>query len=180
MFIYNLKINGKLITKIIFVIIGLIVSMYFLISAWNIYTSSFKVRDEINKENVINITSENYTNVLKTVHDNLDDYIGKKICFTGYVYRMYDFSDSEFVLARDMIVSPDNQTQVVGFLCDCNKIKNFENNTWVEITGKITKGYYHGDIPIIKIQEIKKIDIPNENTCVYPPNNTYIPTINIL
>ena len=42
MFIYNFKFNGKLFTKILFVIIGLIVTAYFFISAYKIYTNSFK------------------------------------------------------------------------------------------------------------------------------------------
>lgn len=176
MFIYNLKFNGKLITKIIFVIIGLIVTAYFLISAWKIYNNSFKIRDKQKESNVINITADNYTNILKTVHDDIDSYVGKKICFTGYVYRMYDFNDTQFVLARDMIISPSNQTLVVGFLCNCKKAENFENNSWVEITGEITKGNYHGEIPIIKINKIKKIDKPSENINVYPPNDTFVPT----
>ena len=180
MHIYNFKINGKLITKILFFIISIIVTIYFLISVWKIYHNSFKVGDKIKKENVIDITPENYTNVLKAVHDNLDEYIGKRIHFSGYVYRMYDFNDSQFVLARNMIISSDNKTLVVGFLCDCKEAKNIEENSWVEITGEITKGNYHGDIPVIKIKNIKKIEKPNENINVYPPDNTFIPTVNIL
>ena len=176
MFIYNLKINGKRLTKILFVIIGLIVIAYFLISAWKIYSNCFKVKDEQNDANVINITASNYTNILKSVHENLDIYIGKKICFSGYVYRNIDFKDSQFVLARDMIISSDKQTLIVGFLCDCNKAKKYENYSWVEITGKITRGNYHGEIPVIKIKGIKKIEKPVENVYVYPPDNTYIPT----
>ena len=172
MFIYNFSVNKKIITKLLFVIIGLIVTIFFLISAWNIYHTSFKVRDKQKEENVINITADNYTNVLKAVHENLDTYIGKKICFTGYIYRMYDFNDSEFVLARDMVISSDNQTLIVGFLCNCKNAKNFENNSWYEVTGVISKGYYHGDIPVINIKEIKKIEKPDENV--------NIPTINYL
>ena len=93
---------------------------------------------------------------------------------------MYDFNDSEFVLARDMVISSDNQTLIVGFLCNCKNGKNFENNSWYEVTGVISKGYYHGDIPVIKIKEIKKIEKPDGNVNVYPPDNTYIPTINYL
>ena len=180
MFICNCKVNAKLITKILFVIICLIVTIYFLISVWNIYNNSFKVKDEIKDENIINITSKNYTNILKCVHENIDDYVGEKICFSGYIYKMYDFEDNQFVLARDMIISSDNQTVVVGFLCECNNLNYFTNNTWVEIVGEITKGNYHGDIPVIQIKKIKKIEKPNQDINVYPPDNTYIPTINNL
>ena len=181
MFVYNLKFNRKTFVKIIFVIVAIAVTIYFSVSTYRIYKGSFKVRNEINDPDVINITANNYTNVLKIVHENIDSYIGKKIHFTGYVYRLSDFNENNFVLARDMIISSDMQTLVVGFLCDCKKkkIMNCENNSWVEITGEITKGNYHGEIPVIKIKDIKKIDKPNENIYVYPPNDNYIPTSNI-
>lgn len=124
---------------------------------------------------IANIQANNYTNILKTVHDNLDEYLGQKISFTGYVYRVYDFTDTQFVLARNMVVSSDNQTVVVGFLCDYKNASEFTDNTWVNITGKITKGDYHGDIPVLEITDIKKCDKPQDEL-VYPPDNTFIPT----
>ena len=78
-----------------------------------------------------------------------------------------------------MVVSSDFQTMVVGFLCTTENAKNFKDGTWVEITGKITKGYYHGDIPVIEIEKIKEITKPKD-TLVYPPDNFYIPTSSLL
>lgn len=178
MHIYNIKLNGKVLSKILFIILAIIVTIYFITSAYKIYVNSFKVKDEVSQD-IIYLTAESYTNVLKSVHDNLDDYIGKKICFSGYIYRLSDFKENEFVLARDMIISSDMQTLIVGFLCDCKNIKEFENETWVEITGKITKGNYHGDIPVIKIIKINRIEKPSEDIYVYPPDDTYVPTSNI-
>ena len=100
----------------------------------------------------------------------------KKICFTGYVYRLLDFKETEFVLARDMIISSDMQTLIVGFLCDCKNAKDFANESWVEITGEITSGTYHGDMPIIKVTDIKQVEKPESDIYVYPPDNTYVPT----
>ena len=93
---------------------------------------------------------------------------------------MEDFKENEFVLARDMVISSDMKTLVVGFLCDCKKAKEFQNNCWVEITGKITKGNYNGEIPVLKIENIKQIEKPKSNIFVYPPDETYIPTVNML
>ena len=168
MFVYNVKFNVKKLVKVLFVIIAIAVSLYFVISAYKIYNNSFKVKDEINEQNVIYLTAENYTNILKAVHDDPESYIGKKICFTGYVYRLIDFKDTEFVLARDMIISSDMQTLIVGFLCDSKDAKNFTDESWVEITGEISQGSYHGNMPIIKVKEINRID--------KPPDDTYVPT----
>lgn len=100
---------------------------------------------------------------------------GQKISFTGYVYRVYDFSNTQFVLARNMVISSDNQTLVVGFLCNFKDASKFSDGTWVNITGTITKGDYHGDIPVIEIKEMKACDKPSDEY-VYPPDDTYIPT----
>ena len=133
----------------------------------------------IPKNGISQISSKNYTNILKTVHENIDSYVGKKICFTGYVYRVLDLQENQFVLARDMIVNSNSQTVVVGFLCEYDEAKNFEDNTWVQVTGEIYKGDYHGDMPILEINNIKEIEKPNDEY-VYPPDENYIPTSAVL
>ena len=47
------------------------------------------------------------------------------------------------------------------------------------MTGKITKGDYHGDMPIIEVSKLKVVDKPNEEY-VYPPDESYIPTSEVL
>ncbi len=174
MFVCNLKLNYKLLFKILFVIIFIVVIVVAGISCYKIFKFS-NVDACLPKSEIANISSDNYTNVLKSVHDNLDDYIGQKISFTGYVYRVYDFSENQFVLARNMIISSDNQTVVVGFLCDYKNANEFSDNTWVNITGTIVKGDYHGEIPVIDITNMTKCEKP-ANEFVNPPDDTYIPT----
>ena len=134
-----------------------------------------RVLDDIPNNYIGNITNENYTNILKEVHENIDTYVGQKIQYSGYIYRLYDFKENQFVLARDMIISSDFQTVVVGFLCESEQAKDFKDGDWVSITAKITKGNYNGEMPILKIESIEKIDKPSDEY-VYPPNDNYIPT----
>lgn len=143
-----------------------------------VYKIIFKSKT-VSSSDVYQITPNNYTNILNSVHNDIDTYIGQKISVSGYVYRVYDLKDTEFVLARDMVVSTDFQTVVVGFLCSFDKASEFKDGTWVQITGKITKGYYHGDIPVIEIEDIKNIQKPKD-TFVYPPDEFYIPTSSLL
>ena len=142
--------------------------------------NSSKSNSCIPQSGVSQISPKNYTNILKSVHENIDSYVGKKICFTGYVYRVLDLQDNQFVLARDMIVNSNSQTVVVGFLCEYDESKNFDDNTWVQVTGEIFKGDYHGDMPIIKVTDIKSVDKPSQEEYVYPPDDSYIPTAGIL
>lgn len=133
-----------------------------------------------NKNGVSQISSKNYTNVLKTVHENIDSYVGKKICFTGYVYRVLDLEGNQFVLARDMIINSNYQSVIVGFLCQYDNAKDFANDTWVQVTGEILKGDYHGDMPILNVIEIDVVPKPSSDEYVYPPDDSYIPTNGIL
>lgn len=178
MLIFNIKINGSKIFKIFISIISIIIIsivIYSIIKVVNLAKSDTCTN---NPNEISSISSNNYTNILKNVHDDLDNYLGKKINFTGYVYRSYDFNENEFVLARDMVVSSDFQTVVVGFLCESDKIKNFEDGTWVNLTGEITKGEYHGEIPLVKIKEIEEISDPDQSL-VYPPDDDYLKTDDI-
>lgn len=121
------------------------------------------------------LTDENYTNILKEVHENLDTYIGQKICYTGYIYRVPEIEDNQFILARNMQIENTNQTVVVGFLCSLENAQEFEEYAWVKITGSIEKGYYFGDIPCVQVSEIEKTAEP-ENQIVPAPNENFIET----
>lgn len=175
MFICNVNLNKHNLIKMLFIIISIIVIIFFGISAFKIFKQTVKVNDTIPEPDVCVVETNNYTNILKTVHDNIDDYVGQKIKCTGYIYRVSDFTSTQFVIARDMVISSDMQTLVVGFLCNCKDAANLPDKTWIEITGTITRGDYHGEIPIIEINELKQVEKP-ENAYVYPPDENYVPT----
>ena len=175
MFIYNFNLNSKNLVKIGFTIMVIIITIFFLISIYKILSENFKTKDEIIPPDVSYIEPENFTNILKEVYEDLDNYLGQTICFKGYVYRNSDFDENFFVLARDMKSSLENQTLIVGFLCDYKNAKNFADGTWVEVTGTIDKGNYHGEIPVLKVLKIEKCDEP-EDPIVPLPDKTYVPT----
>lgn len=178
MFIQNIKINGKLIFKITFIILFILI---LLMCAYGMFQIFGAKEDKISnyeyysRDKIQDISASNYSNVLKTVHNNIDEYVGMKIRFTGFVYRLYDFSENQFVLGRQMIVSTDMQAVVVGFLCNLNEVSKYEDGTWVEIEGTIQKGDYHGEMPIIEVENIKQVEIPSEEY-VYPPDQSYVAT----
>ena len=181
MFVFNFKINGNKTAKIFMAILCVIILIITLFICYKvIFNNFFKTNDNyLPDDSVYTLTSQNYTNVLQNVHNDVDTYVGQKIKFTGYVYRLYDFNDEQFVLARDMIVSSDFQTVVVGFLCHSEIASNFENGTWIEIEGTITKGNYYGDMPIIEIEKINTVQEPTDEY-VYPPDDSFVTTSTVL
>ena len=192
MFLYNLKLDGKKLVKIIFAIILIIILIILSFGIYNIFIKKeqdipntekddiITLTDTIKTGDVFQITEDNYTNILDAVTKDIDSYIGSKIHFKGYVYRLIDFDENEFVLARDMIVNQNtSSTLVVGFLCKYDKAMDFPDKTWVDLTGIIIKGDYYGDIAEIEVTDIKKCEEP-ENKYVSQPDDTYIPTSGIL
>lgn len=180
MFVYNLKVNGNAIFRTIIISIIIVSLIIFSISIYNFYyKSKFVLNDSLPLNSVASIETSEYTNILKQVYDDLDTYVGQSINFTGYVYKLYDFEDTKFVLARDMVINSDSQSVVVGFLCSYDKARDLKEGTWVNVTGEIIKGYYHNEIPVIEINKIEETTKPEEEY-VYPPDNTYIPTSVIL
>ena len=177
MFVFNLSLNKNRISKIVLVVSCILVLCILAFACIKIFgkDTTFGVNDKVESPDVVKLNSSNYTNILKTVHEDLDSYTGQTINVSGYIYKLYDFKDDEFVIARDMIVSSDFKTLVVGFLCNYKNISDFEENSWVNITGKIKKGSYHGDIPIIEVTKIEKIEKPSDEY-FYPPDDFYIPT----
>ena len=179
MIIYNFKLNKKLILKVSLSIMATICICITVMSIYNLFfakTSSMNlIDDSIPSSEPAEIISSNYTNILKQVHNNLDTYVGQKISFTGYVYRLKNFKSDQFILARDMDIG-NNQTLIVGFLCESQDIKNYQDQTWIKIEGEITKGYYNEDyIPILKITKIENAEIPL-NPNVPMPDDSYVPT----
>jgi len=181
MFICNFKVNSKNILKLAFIIAIIIAIMFFIISTIKIFKASnvFTTNDELPNKGIYTITSSNYTNVLKSVHENLDTYVGQKIQFEGYVYKIPTITSTQFILARDMIINSNLQTLVVGFLCEYKETVTLTEKTWIKVTGEIQKGNYNGEIPVVKIITLETIEKPSDEY-VYPPDSGYVPTSALL
>lgn len=170
MFICNVKLNSSVAKKVGIISIVIIIAIVFILVGFRFFKaiSVVRVKDELDNSR-LEVNSTNYTSILKSSHENINKYIGKKIKFTGFIYRLYDFKENQFVLAREMIISSDNHAVVVGFLSESTEACNFKDGAWVEIEGIIEKGNYHGDIPIIKVKNIKEVCVPSDEY-VYPPD----------
>lgn len=158
MFVCNFKLNLKK-TLIIVAVIIVGIALFFEIS------NMFKDSHSNNLDYVLD--TENFTEILKTVHENIDANVGKTIKLSGFVFRLPDFRANYFVCGRNMLL--DDEEKVVGFLCTYNGDIELSDNEWIEITGTIVKGYYMSDMPVIEITNINKITAPT-NTFVKTPD----------
>lgn len=181
MFVLNLKFDIKKVIKLI-IIICIIISLSFLAYyAYNTYrkmTSKAEfttIDDFIPSNEVAKINPDNYTNILRLVHKDVDTFIGQKISFTGYIYRISSFPQNRFILARDMKIT-ENQSVIVGFLSEYDLLNEYNDFDWIEITATIDKTTYNNEIvPLLKIESITKVSEP-KNSAVPKPSDDYVET----
>lgn len=164
MFVCNFKLNIKKV-MIFVAIIAVIIAICLELGVFSKKNSNVNI---YNDNFDYNITESNFTNMLKDIHEHIDENVGKTVSISGFVFTMPDFKDSYFVCARNMILSGNEK--VVGFLCNYDEASELLESEWVEVTGVIEKGFYQTDMPIIKVKTIKKITAP-ENTFVEPPSS---------
>lgn len=166
MFVCNLKVN----IKKIMIILAIIIVIVAIALELDVFNTDHDTSN--NYENTYDyvITENNFTDMLKSIHENIDQNIGKTVSISGFVFTMPDFKATYFVCGRNMILSGNEK--IVGFLCNYDKATELLESEWVEVTGVIEKGFYQTDMPVIKVKSIKKITAP-ENTFVAPPSNKY-------
>ena len=105
------------------------------------------------QNNTLIINPSEYPQILDEIHSNIDNYIGKNISVSGYVYIQDDFLPNNFVIAQNVAI--DSENFVIGFLCENLTeipLKPFDKIT---ITGRIAKCIYNNlQYPIIKVSHI--------------------------
>lgn len=155
MYICNLKLDIKKIL-ITVIILTIVIALFVEIS------SMLKTKQTFDYE----LNENNFTEILQTVHNNIDENIGKTVKLSGFIFKLPDFEDSYFVCGRNMLL--DSDEKVVGFLCTYDEDISLAENEWIEIEGEFVKGYYVSDMPVIKVNKLTKIPAP-ANTYVEAP-----------
>ena len=126
-----------------------------------------KTADKYLAQSSIVINDENYLEVMEAIYDFPNEFEGKEIEFTGFVYNDPNHTNSQFVF-RFGIMHCIADSGVFGLLTTGNT-NQYENNTWVRVKGKISN-HYHKELnqvlPTLEVQSFIKVDKP-ENTYVY-------------
>ncbi|MGO4500818.1 TIGR03943 family protein [Paenibacillus sp. 2RAB27] len=139
----------------------------------------FKTTDEWNedfakmgvilyKKDHIVVQPEIFMEILSTIDLFKDNFIGKKIELTGFVYREEKMLTSQFVVGRFAVSCCSADASPYGVLIDFPTAQNYPKDMWVKVTGTIQNGNYNGnDIFKIAATQIEKIAAPS-SPYVYP------------
>lgn len=119
------------------------------------------------KKPEISIKDTDYIPVMNIIENNTDQFVGKKIEVSGFVYHEKGFKDNQFVVARFGISCCAADASVYGLLSTLENASALKKDTWVHIKGIIQKTTYNGEnVPYIQVQRIESIRKP-DNPYVY-------------
>ena len=74
--------------------------------------------------------------------DNQERYEGKRVTFTGMVYKNFKFQRNDFVPGRQVMTCCAEDVQFLGFPCKYEG--EIKDKTWVKISAKISEEYFEG------------------------------------
>lgn len=121
----------------------------------------------VEKDSVV-LDDSNYYSYLYLIYENPEEYVGKKIELTGFVFKDKSFSENEFVPARLVMVCCAADMVTSGFLCKYDNASELEADAWVKVTGTIQVKEDNGEItPYIEAISVENTDKPKQEY-VYP------------
>ena len=116
---------------------------------------------------VIQVTTENYMEVMEVIYDYPDQFAGKTIELTGFVYN--DPNNKDSLLPLSLWDHPLYRRSGVYGLLTTGAPQHFENNTWIHAKGTLSIEYHKQlkqSLPVLHITDCQTITQP-DNPYVY-------------
>ncbi|CAG9622708.1 TIGR03943 family putative permease subunit [Sutcliffiella rhizosphaerae] len=126
------------------------------------------IKSELLKENMIVIPDKEYIHYLDTIGLFPEDFSGKEIEYTGFIYREPSFNKDEVVIGRYTCCEKekDGEREIIGLLSTASNASEYEENDWVKVKGLLETTDYGGNsIPFLRIKELELI---------HPPEDPYV------
>lgn len=132
------------------------------------YEMSRPLAPALRQMTVIDVSDHDYTEIMNELQFFSQDYIGKDITMTGFVFKPPEASSSQFSLVRYVIVCCTADALPYGVLCELKDAANYKEGTWLTIRGVIQNTTYDDQtVPVIKITSLKQVQKP-KNPYVFP------------
>lgn len=127
-----------------------------------------KLGKKLYRKDAISIQEKGFMETVSSIDFYMDNFIGKKIDMSGFVYREDDMKDNQFVVARFAVQCCSADASPFGFMVDSALGNDLKKDSWVKVTGTLAKTTYKGN-EILKINatKIERIAAP-KTPYVYP------------
>jgi putative membrane protein len=133
------------------------------------YTQDFaNLGMKLYKKDVIQVKEEGFIEALSAMDLFMDNFVGKKIEISGFVYREEEMKPNQFVVARFQLQCCSADASPFGVMVEFDKSQNFTKDTWINVSGTIGKTTYaENEIMKISAAKIETIEAP-KSPYVYP------------
>lgn len=127
------------------------------------YEMSRPLAPKLQQMSKIEVTDRDYTEIMSELQFFPQDYIGKEVHVTGFVFRGPEYSDSQFSLVRYVIVCCTADALPYGILCEVKDAAKYNDGTWLTIQGVVqTTKHGNESVPTIKITSMQQVPEPKE------------------
>ena len=116
-------------------------------------------------QEVIDIAPEDYGIWYVDMIDNLEDYVGKTVRYSGQVLKSRDLEAGFFVPGRMAMTCCADDTQFIGYVCKWPDSKRLKMGSWVTVTAKIAEEYmevYRDKGPVLYASEVVPAEKPEQ------------------
>lgn len=119
---------------------------------------------------LIEVTDRDYTEIMSELELFPQDYIGKEITMTGFVFKPPEAKANITSLVRYVIVCCTADAVPYGVLTELGEAGKYKDGTWLSIKGIIQQSTSEGRIgPVIKVTSWQQVKEP-KNPYVFPPS----------
>ncbi|MGF7257897.1 TIGR03943 family protein [Enterococcus faecium] len=128
-----------------------------------------ELKEKYGDKQTIEITDENYLEVMELIYNYPSEFIGKKISYEGFVYQTPNDSNADVFLFRFGIIHCVADSGVFGLLTHMPEGVTVKNDEWYKIEGNIQSDYYQPfkrEIPSVVVTNAEKVSAP-KNQYVY-------------
>ncbi|MFC5402806.1 TIGR03943 family putative permease subunit [Cohnella soli] len=124
-----------------------------------------KLGMKLYQQNVIEMKDEWFIEKLQALNTFADQFAGKEIKITGFVYREEGISGSQFIIGRLAMTHCIADISPYGIIVESPDAGNYSDDSWITITGTIDSTIFHG-IKVIKIN-VETIEPANVKNAPY-------------
>ena len=134
------------------------------------YEMSQPLAAKLRQDPLIEVTDRDYAEIMSELHFFSQDYIGKEIQMTGFLFKPQEATSSQFSLVRYVVMCCTADALPYGVLCELQDAAKYKEGTWLTIKGVIQKTKYEDKVvPSVRVISLQRIPEPKA-PYVFPPS----------
>jgi uncharacterized repeat protein (TIGR03943 family) len=119
-------------------------------------------------QDVVRVEDSKFMEYLTAFDLFLEQFQGKKVEISGFVYRDDEMQADQFVVGRLAVQCCSADAAPYGVMVKSAEAKRFANNAWVRVTG-VVETATHQESEILMLRVVDAVSIPEpKNQYVYP------------